>query len=390
MVPAGVPIYLEIGDEMWNGVAVPDGANQWQTAAGGNSASVTGAYLATQLHAIAAIWRGVFGSRFGTDVRLVAAWQAGGNGVYFKNYLFATYSTNGWTVNAQAGGDLWGTSIAPYMNTGYTSGQYGNTIAQIEATLTTVGSGQGFASYLEQNTVMGLKYGLPMVCYEGGWQTNSESTSLVNAGASILDTGMTAVMENYYQAMLNSGAYILGTESGGIDTNSNTNLTPADCLGKAYPISTSNSPRFAAILASQSIVPTRNVVTAPGSTVSGGNYLDTSGASAPVLVGGTTPPFDSPNYGVNGQVSYLVYSGIARTTALSVNFTNTGSSGLTGLEWGGEFQPYQILSPTVAIPAGTNTVSIGSINIPAGRSYVTIGKPGTAQSAISINSLTFG
>jgi hypothetical protein len=398
LVPAGIPIWLEIGDELWNGVAAPSGAGAWAQVATTytpyGTATAEGSYLAYQLHNIAAKFRAVFGSRYGTDVRLVLAWQTGGNGVGLQNNVYKAYAANGWTVSAFQGGDLWNTSIAPYMLTGYTSGQYSNSIAQIEATLTTNGSAQAFASSLEQNTVMGLKYGLRQICYEGGWETNNENTGLVNAGASILDSGMTAVMENYYQTMANSGAWCLATESGGIDSNNvNTNLTPADCLGITYPISSSNSPRFAAILASKTVTPTRNVVSS-GGTIPGGNYLDTTGGALPTLSNdGEGAPFDAPNYGTAGQVSYLIYSATAQTLTLSVNFSNTGSAGTTGLEWGGDGQPYQILggasTPTaVAIPAGTNTVTIGAINLPAGHSYVCLGTPGTNQPDITINSLT--
>jgi Chitobiase/beta-hexosaminidase C-terminal domain len=476
-VPAGIPIYLEIGDELWNGGAPPWGESAWLEAVA-VSGLTSPQYFATQLHTIAGIFRGVFGSRYGTDVRLMNAWQAGGNGLYERYNVFNYYNSQGWTIPAVAGagGDLWGNSIAPYINLpGYGNGQFyggtaslastgimtvtaasgpivpgavftgtgfpsscavvsqltGNaggigtyqmsvtgtaaastaitltsfsltsTIAQIDAQLTSIAQLQPFYSYLEQITVMGLKYGLPMIPYEWGWQTNGENSGLTNGGAAILDSGMTAVMNTFAQATVNAGARSMNVYEGGIDSNNAVaGLVPVDQLGVTYPISTSNSPRFNSIVQSASVTPTRNVITTPGTVIPGANYLDVNwspGVNPGFNQNGDgTISFSSPNYGVGGQTSYHVWSAIAQTTTLVVNYTNSGSSAaLTQLEWGGEFQPFQILggvaTPTlVSIPTGTNNVTIGSINLPAGHSYVTLGNPNTRYPSLTCNSLTFG
>jgi hypothetical protein len=390
VVPPGRHVYLEISDELWHDAGA--GITAWQNAASAYGGQIP--YLAYQDHNIASIFRDVFGSRYGSDIRLVDAWQADPAGVWHQYLLFQQYITNGWPINAANGGDFYNTSVAPYMN--LTDPSDSMTIAQIDSNLTAQGSIQAWQSFLESITVMGLKWGLPMLPYEGGWQTNTESTGIVNAGASILDSGMTAVMNNYYQSIASSGAIGMTTFSGGVDSNDGNNLSPIDELTRPYPITTADSPRFASIMDNVGgLTPTRNVVTSAGAVVSGGNYLDNSGSPAPSLGDdGEGNYFDSPNYSVAGQVSYLVWCATARTTSLVVNFTNSGSSGQTQLEHGSAPSGYSILggtsSPTlITIPAGTNNVTIGSVPLAKGWNYVTLGDPGTRQSSITINSLTF-
>jgi hypothetical protein len=388
-VPAGHKIYLEEADEMWNDAGA--GITAWQNSA--TSFGSTWGYLATQVHAMAGIFKSVYGARYGTDVCFVEAWQSGSNGVFFQWNIWHYYQTQGWTINAANGGDFCYTSIAPYMNTGYTSGQYNNTVAQILATLTTAGTSQAFNSAMEQNVVMGMKYGLAEYTYEGGWQTNAENSELVNAGAAILNSGMTAVMNNYYQGEANSGVISFGTYTGGVDSNDTGNLSPVDEFTTQYPI-TNSTPRFASILNyTAGWTPTRNVVTNAGATIPGGNYLDTSGGTLPTLAeSGYDVPFDAPNYGECCQVSYLVWTAAARNAALVVNFTNTGGAGSTHLEYGSSPNGYTILgggTPTsVAIPSGTNNVSVATVPLAKGWNYITLGVPNTTQSAITVNSLT--
>lgn len=392
LVPAGIPIYLEISDELWNGAGV--GITAWNAAANAYPAGGQ-AFYANQLHSIASIFRGVFGARYGTDVRLVMAWQTQGNGVFWQQGLYALYATNGWAVNARNGGDLYNTAIAPYINLASPLNTW--TIAQIEANLVSQIAANAFTSsapnwwQLEQNAVMGLKHGLPQIEYEMGWQVNNESSSITNAGAAILDSGMTSVMNTYYQTLANMGVKGTSTFTGGVDSNDLGNLSPTDELTTHYPITTGNSPRFASIMNYVAgWTPSRNVVSASGSVISGGNYLDTSGASAPTLgQNGFSAPFDAPNYGTSGQVSYIVNCTKAGTYTLVANFTNSGSAGTSGLEYGGDANPFTVLAPTVTIPAGTNNVTLGSVTLVAGVNYVTIGHPGSQQGSITLHTLTF-
>lgn len=400
--PVGLPLYLEQGNELWNGAGA--GSILWNST-GSAYPGGTFAYYAFQTHSIAAIFKTAFGARYGTDIRLVSAWQLGGNGVAFQSNTSAggglpyIYSQNGWTYGTVNGGDFYASAVAPYINLQSPSNAW--TIAQIDANLITstanaaYNSGGGNWWQAEQILVSAMKLGLVPLTYEGGWQVNSESGSQTNAGAAIMDSGMTAVMNNYYQTLADVGFAGTGTFTDGIDSNDVNNLSPTDELTLNYPITTGNSPRFASILNYVGgWTSTRNLVTTPGATISGGNYLDTSGGSAPNLgANGFGTPFDAPNYGTGGQVTYTECSAVARTASLVVNFTNSGSAGTTGLEYGAPGHLFTILgggTPTsVAIPPGTGNVTVdASLPIYPGCGYITLGTPNTRQSTITINSLT--
>jgi hypothetical protein len=70
-------------------------------------------------------------------------------------------------------------------------------------------------------------------------------------------------------------------------------------------------------------------------------------------------------------------------------FTNSGSAGTTGYEYGGVGNPYTVVAASIGIPSGANAVTLGNITLVMGPNYVTIGNPGHSQGSISINSLTF-
>jgi len=383
LVPIGVPIYIEIADELWNGEG--PGITAWAAAA--TSFGGTAQFFASQTHSIANAFRAVFGSRYGTDVRLVFAWQTGANGVSFINSVIGQYATNGWSMSA----DFYTTSIAPYFNTFYTAWQFSNTVAQILATLTTQSLAQPMASLMESNTCMGMKFGLSHICYEGGWQTNNENSGLVNAGASILDPGMQTVMQGYYQAVINSGSEGVPQWSG-VDANSNSNLTPLNESAKDWTtFIASGSPRQAAVIAANAgITPTRNLVSGPGSVIQGNCYIDSaSGANATLSASTFSPgPSFAPNHGTSNQATYLINCTAPGNYSLVVNFTNTGSTGASGLEFAGRKNPATVLG-SQSIPAGTNNVTMGTVILVKGTNYVCLTGNGTAQSAISINTLTF-
>jgi hypothetical protein len=412
-VPAGVPIYLERANEIWNGTGACDSV--WTAAADAMfSSNQTVAYYSYQAHNTATIFRNVFGSRYGTDVRLIRAWQGTGNGVYVQTLIDQYYANQpGWTISATngAGGDFWALAQAPYMCGGacFSSGEYEDTVAQIESTLSTDAPLQVWGNASEEIGSIALKDGLYHVAYEGGWQTNAESSQLVNAGAAIMDTsspGMQGVMNTYTQSVANSTFNGWTVFEGGVDANdspSSDALDPVDELSDVYPITAATSPRFASIL--NYVVgwtPARNVVTTAGSTVSGLNCADSSSSVSstyPNLGGngyaGAAPCGDAPNYGTAGEITFTVWSASARSTTLVVNFTNTGSAGSTELEYGSAPAGYSILggssNPTlVTIPTGTNeNVTIGTFDLAAGWNYVTLGYPDHAQGSITINSLTF-
>jgi hypothetical protein len=317
----------------------------------------------------------------------------------FQTSMLSAYSSNyGAPKN-----DIAYVGCAPYCNPVTTNS---DSIATIQAESTTAAQSaamqhlNGGGSYCEEIAVVGLHYGIPMATYEGGFQwNNSGYASLANLGAAIMDPGYASCIETLYNTIFNAGV-VLGTHfQGGV--NESTNATaPVDELSNDYAA----LPTCPALEGLQSFFPpnalsiTRNDITTPGTVIDGRNYTDNTpsiSASYPTLggTGGSNPSLVP--YGTAGTVAYLLWSNTARTVALSANFTNSGSSGTSQLEWGsvanGGFSTLGGGTPTqVTIPAGTNAVSIGSFPVTKGWSYILLGKPGTAQASISINSVTAG
>src|SRR6185437_1274559 len=393
LLPAGQALYVEESDELWNNEGA--GIAAWAAAAAAFSSTGNYVYYSYQHHNIASILQSIFGSRYGTDIRLVSAWQSAGNGVSFRFHVRSYYLSQGWSIS----NDFYSTSIAPYLNTGYSSAQFSNTIAQIQATLQSVAQTVPLANTpssapyaIEAILCMGLKDGLSMLCYEGGWQTNTENAGLLNAGAAIMDSGMIGVMEAYYQGIINSGAKGVPQWTG-VNINTNTNLTPINESSNDWQsFVTSGSPRQAAIIATNATppVPTRNVVNGSGSVIQGNCYIDNASGVAATLGGsGFAAPAWAPNYSVGNQATYLINCLKAGTYTVVGNLTNSGGSpGATGLEWAGEKHPFQT-SGAVSIPVGTNNVTLGSVTLVLGANYICLTGNGTNQSSVSINTLTF-
>jgi hypothetical protein len=393
---AGVslPIYIEYGNELWNGGYSSGSAAAffaYAQATGLYDSSLSSAYpyYSFLYHRLASTIESVFGSgSIGTQVFPVMAWQSGGNGVYWFYLVSNYYTAQGWTLSA----DVSYIAQAPYMNTNYTSSEYNNTVAQIEATLNSmIPDTTPYGNLAEHFKCFAVHWGLDLVSYEGGWQTNGESSSLVNGGAAIMDSGMTGVMTNYYNAIFNSGFTRFTQFESGVCTLSS-NLDPVDELSTNYTALVINgySPRFAAITAYASGYPTitRNNVTTVGAIVQGNCYADSNSGANPTLAGGYQ---NTPYYVGTGLITYSVYSGVQRSTALLVNFTNSGgSAGTTGLEYGSVAKKGFSTGPSgTAIPVGTGNVSVGTFTLQVGWNYVTLGTHGTGQSSITVNSLAF-
>jgi hypothetical protein len=392
LVPAGNPMYIEIGNELWLNAGA--GYTAWQNAASAYGSKQ--AYWSYQAHSIAAIFRGVFGSRYGTDVRLVLAWQQGGNGVYMQYLIYGYYASQGWSISE----DLYCTSCAPYYQTGLAEGST-DTVAQILSAYTTNAESICFNAADESFIVMGLKYGLPCIGYEGGPQVNSEPGDIENLPGALMNSGMATVDETFYQSCSNAGFYGLVPFADGVNsgnsysaTGGDTNYCPINQFDYSYSdLLAGNSPRWNAILAGWP-TPTRNVVSGSGSIISGNCYLNSNSGSNPTLNESTYPPNENgvpaPNYEVQGEIAYLINCTRAGIYTLVVNFDNTGgSSGTTGCEYGGNFNPYTVIAPTVSIPTGTNNVTVGGVELVAGANYIVLGNPGSNQADITVNSLTF-
>ena len=118
-MPVGKPIYIEFANEPWNGAySAGQGASLNGTlinlaVAAGYPRTTLGMYqyLGVKLHNLATIFRGIFGSRFNTDLRIVLCSQAGGNGPYLANGCMANMVSLGYTPSA----DIWMACVAPYI-----------------------------------------------------------------------------------------------------------------------------------------------------------------------------------------------------------------------------------------------------------------------------------
>ncbi len=295
------PIYLEIGNELWNGAydnGFTGGGELSVLAANagfGNSVDGASQYLGYQLHALADICRTIFGSKFGTQVNIVLASQAagGGWGDYIPatlNYMSSNYGT--------PRNDIQYLALAPYINLYQQSASpwnYSNsmTVAQIEANLMQSIPSNIFGNFpqttstpnpCESYSISAQHWGMGLLGYEAGWQVNSEG-ALKNISAATMDSGMTAVMEMFWTTCLNSGIQYISNFESGVDCTGDAN-DPVDELSNNYAsLISTGSPRSIACFsfASGSYAQTRNVISAHGQAISGGNYADALGAPDPTF-----------------------------------------------------------------------------------------------------------
>jgi hypothetical protein len=377
-------IYVEPGNENWN-----NGPYFGGSAAALNALSVFNGYstplqMAYIHHAVAGAFRTAFGSTlYGAQINPVAAWQTGSNGVNYFYNLFAGYATEGWTPSA----DLKYIAVAPYMVMSSPVSSW--TVAQIEANLTTVGSSQPATSGVENETVMALHYGqgtIEQASYEGGWATGSESTTITNIGASIMDSGMTAVMQNYYNAEFNSGIVKFTQFESGVSSLSEGANDPVYELSNSFSGLTSGgatSPRFAAIQNYSGGLPTltRNLVTGSGWSIPGADYADHSGTNPTLGIASFTL---APFYHTSGYVDYVIecYVSCPGSYTLYAYLTTT-SSGYTDVWVNGTKT-----ASAVSISSGLSNqaVNLGSITLQQGPNAVVLGN-GTSQGSITVNAL---
>lgn len=201
--------------------------------------------------------------------------------------------------------------------------------AQIQANLNSIATQNAFKSRLDNLAIMALHYGLKVATYEGGWQVNTESASLTNAGAATMDTGMTAVMETFYNTIFNHGVSLFAQFEGGVAGNSSSR-SPNDELSTVFPITTGTSPRFAAIqnYATGLPVPTFNVVSGTGSIIQGYNWADNIDVTQ--LGSFNLGAFKlAPFYNSNGYCPYLVNCTNAKNYNLDVTFSGVSGSPTT-------------------------------------------------------------
>jgi len=393
------PIIFELGNENWN---VSGNANHimqllWPL----YGFSSLQDYYAYRLHQYGTVIKSRFPAGWwNTKVFVMFAWQAAQTSGYTTILQdYAAYGT--------PSSDLGYISCAPYSNPPIvnTTDSVATILADCLSDAQNLARGSN-APLMEQISVIGLHYGLPHATYETGFQWNAKSkavvpnvpyTSYVNVGAAITDPGYTACIEALHTSALNSGIVLITHFEDGVSTGV-ANNSPVCELGTTET-GLESCPAMVGLktfLPPNTFTVTRNDVTTPGTVIDGRNYTDsitTSSAFPTMGGGGSVNPSQAPYGGTAGRgtVAYLVHSAVARTVNLSVNFSGAGS---THLEYGSAPAGFSILggtsSPTVfIIPSGTNDVSVGRFPIVKGWNYVLLGVPGTAQSGVTINSLTF-
>lgn len=380
-----------LGNEPWN--SSYDGLNTFTWLASYFDYASLYAYLAFRVNVLQAL----IAEYFPRAVQVLAYGPSDSPGL-MKNILVDYNSTYGAPASAIAYG-----AIAPYST--FSGLSDSATVAEIQAAAladaeTAWCRGSNNAppadSTCEGFYALLAHFGITFVSYEGGFQWNDTTYfgSVANLGAAILDTGMASPVETLYTGILNAGIQWCTHFEIGCSSSTSAQAPVDEPDTNLTNLYAKTSPTLVGLFSvSNGAVRTRNVVTSAGSVIDGRNYLDNvpaQSASYPTLSQGGTI---APNFN-GGQMSYHIYSAIARTTSLVVNFTNTGATGSTQLEYGSvQNGGYAILgggSPTtVSIPNGTGNVTIGSFPLPAGDSYITLGLPSSSQSAISINSLTF-
>jgi hypothetical protein len=436
-LPAGCKIYLEIGNELWNGAGLAGGALRDLSFGPTADASFTGTisgttltvsgvtgtmvpgsssfvyqvgvgnianlgsgsgttwsvspsqtvgpvamqsisylsmyrYLGTLIHNLAAQLTTAFGARFGTDVQIVAASQEGSNGISFLATMLNYMSAQGYTIPS----DLQYLSVATYINT--TSLALGSTVAQILTNLTS-GAGQSVANAIpnakvETYSTLAKYWGLKgIVAYEGGWQTNAESSSLTNAGAAILDPGMVAVESGIWSKGFDSGLLATTRHDGWCSSNGGNLGCIDDLCNNFQTLITTGCSRLTAMQTyfPGTYVRTKNIASS-GSSFDARLYTDNPATGAfPVYNNnGQAPPgyFGAGN--INGAYTYNIYSPANATLTLSVDFTNSaGSAANCSVRLDGNM----VLTGVGNVPTGTNTVALVSMVLPKGFHELTVG-----------------
>lgn len=343
---------------------------------------------AKQHTAMAAQISAAVGSNYGTKANMVLCWQTGNTSNIAG--MLAYIATKIGTVSSY----IHYLAIAPYMtrnnsaipSDGVNHINVNDTVANIQAQLTTNGTYRGYLAQMEQLLILALSYGLKgTLTYECGWETAGETTVAASLGAAIMDSGMGAVTTNYLtHSVYECGAQLANNTSFGV-VNSNSVLDPNYGMSNdPNTFVTSGSPRFNALSAFQSSPPARarNVVAASGATIDLINYADNAvglSSTYPNLGGKTVFTASKPTGGSGNPVH--IHAPVAGTYSLSCTFANTASGTTTGLECNGA------TLAGVSVPNGTPTVALGTITLVQGENYAVIWA--TNQTGCIPKSLTF-
>lgn len=381
-IPAGIPIDIELADELWNGTGTAKYCFDALALAAFPTASYTqyaAQYLATRLHSIATTGKSIFGARWNTDVRLLMAWQEGNTSV--PATALAYYKAQGWNPAT----DVWSTSVAPYMSPSPALVTT-DSIATIQSKAATGAPLAAASVKLEHYSALAKWYGLPgdPVCYESGWDSKALGNTYTNLGAAIVDSGMTPVMTTYWQTVLDYGAGAFFNFEGGC-SSSNASGSPLDLFTYDYATlvaggNPSPVPRVAALQAVMSgYVPKRNVIAKSGDQVDWRNYLDSTTANSfPTFTASSNiSPINNFSIGMH------VYVPAAATLTIESFFTTNAGTGNAGAL---NFYVDGVeVASAVSIPLGLNGTSspavvLGTHAFTAGHHYIELGTgsfPGT-------------
>jgi hypothetical protein len=369
------------------------GYSSW-TSGGVISNAVTGMnrYVGYRQYLNAAAFSSAFGSRFGTDVTIVMPWQKSGypavnNALAFLvekygnayDYVHMTgFAPYIWRDNR----DVPAASGSEWAGVDYITNGTDYDVSDMEGQLTANATYQTFISSSEHYLAMSLHYGLKgrngvpgLFTYENGWEVGTEVSTSTNVGATIIDSGMQAIVQLQLQKNWDSGVTNMTWEKGGCLNASNYQgcAYELDPLYSDLILSTpTTSPRWLALKAfmEAGYTPQRNVIAATGvTTIPGTNFLDSD----------DTVETSGPNFGSNNWANppwaltgpygntHTCYVPTGGTYSIAGVFTTT-ASGTGTLEVDGV-----TVASGVSIPSGlTNqAVTFGSVALSAGFHEIT-------------------
>lgn len=408
-----LPIYLEIGNEIWNGVGVTNSSTTTQANAynaanpgvltfDGDSTQTTlnARYTAVQCKTVYDTFNTVFGGN--TRFKNVFAWQEGGSGLDVRDrvwrFMVNQYGAVTPYIRANAGAPYMTRDNTLILSDGVNHINVNDTTANI---LNQIGLQAQYAPLLNCTESQGCQaawFGaIELMNYENDWEVGGETTAVVNLGAAIMDAGMQTVVQNNVKATFNAGCkWYLNTSWGIVNTGSV--LDPQYAMATDYTtFVSSGSPRYNGLTSFQSgyPTPTRNVVSGSGSTVDWINYIDNDSAldtTYKYLGQVNSTGRGGARYNVGGLHGIHLNVTQAGTYSVSTTFTTTasGSTPATGttsvyLAVGGGTMATMFTG--LSISSGSVTFSL---TLSVGDYYLALGNSGgAAQTAVFPKISTF-
>ena len=374
-------VYIEVGNELWNGIGGAGAAIQAAGAAAGFPNTINGAYqyLGVRLHGIANAARSISAGWFASNVNLVLATQgAPGNGVQFMSDTINYMISQGITPS----NDLKCAAWSIYMEQcGISSG---DSIATIQSKVAAQGAIQ--ATQLNTNTmaIYALANGLIPIAYEAGWDSNVLGTGTTNLAAAIMDAGLVSSMNTFWQTNFDQSSSIVFNYEDGVTNQvaGSGNGFNDEWSNNYSTLITSGTPRLSALQNYLSFTPSFNVVAGSGAIVQGYNYQDNQpNTNLPAFATNGNLLYRSGNYYGWG---YLINCTKAGTYALTGYF-NTSQSGTLEVDCNAT-QGATLYSIGNSLSHGA--VSMGTVTLNLGKNFVALGST-SAQAGITLYQLGF-